>query len=149
MQVKLSIRHGHLNDSTQKVIREKAEKLNHLFGRLTLIQVTIDLKGVSDGRPTDRSVDADRGPVDRGQGKTVEDRCRVEFLVQAEHKHDFVAHESHPEVLATVDLALAKLQSQLRRYKEKIQDHRRTPSTGDVSGGIGNARQQIEEPSDQ
>jgi putative sigma-54 modulation protein len=149
VQVKISIRHGHLNDSTQKVIREKAEKLNHLFDRLTLIQVTIDLKGVSDGRPPERSVDADRGHGDRGHGKTVEDKCRVEFLVQAEHKHDFVAHESHPEVLAAVDLALAKLQSQLRRYKEKIQDHRRTPAAGDRSGGNSNAKERVEEPSDQ
>ena len=27
------------------------------------------------------------------------------------------------------------VQAQLRRYKEKIQDHRKTPSVGDVSGG--------------
>ena len=34
----------------------------------------------------------------------------------------------------TVDLVLDKLEAQLRRYKEKIQDHRRTPSTGEVAG---------------
>ena len=33
-----------------------------------------------------------------------------------------------------VDLVMAKLEGQLRRYKEKIQDHRRTPSTGEVAG---------------
>ena len=48
--------------------------------------------------------------------------------------HDIVAHESHPDVLAAVDLCLAKAEQQLRRYKEKIQDHRRRPSAGDVSG---------------
>jgi ribosome-associated translation inhibitor RaiA len=36
--------------------------------------------------------------------------------------------------MAAVDLVLAKLEGQLRRYKEKIQDHRRTPSTGEVAG---------------
>ena len=36
--------------------------------------------------------------------------------------------------LAAVDLALDKLALQIRRYKEKIQDHRRTPSTGEVAG---------------
>jgi ribosome-associated translation inhibitor RaiA len=35
--------------------------------------------------------------------------------------------------LAAVDLALAKLEGQLRRYKEKIQDHRRDPSAGEVA----------------
>jgi putative sigma-54 modulation protein len=107
VQIKISVRHGHLNDTTQQFIREKAEKLLHFFERLTMIEVTVDLK---------------------------KDQKRVEFLVQAEHKHDFVAHESHPDLLAAVDLALDKLSLQLRRYKEKIQDHRRTPSTGEVAG---------------
>jgi putative sigma-54 modulation protein len=86
-----------------------------------MIEVTIDLKDRGDGRPH-----ADR--------KTEEDKCRVEFVVQAEHKHDFVAHESHHDVVAATDLALGKIQAQLRRYKGKIQDHRRTPSTGEVAG---------------
>jgi putative sigma-54 modulation protein len=62
---------------------------------------------------------------------------RVELLVQAEHKHDFVAQETNQDVLAAVDLAVEKLEGQLRRYKEKIQDHRRTPSTGEVAGAPG------------
>jgi ribosome-associated translation inhibitor RaiA len=36
--------------------------------------------------------------------------------------------------MAAVDLVMDKLQGQLRRYKEKIQDHRRTPSAGEVAG---------------
>ncbi len=58
----------------------------------------------------------------------------VELLVSAEHKHDFVAHEKHSDVLAAVDLVMDKLEKQVRRYKEKIQDHRRRPSTGEVAG---------------
>jgi putative sigma-54 modulation protein len=111
VQVKLSVRHGHLNDETQRTIREKASKLLHYFERLTLIEVTVDL----------------------GQKETKQ----VEFVVQAEHKHDFVARETHPEVLAAVDLALAKVEGQLRRYKEKIQDHRRDPSAGGLAGARG------------
>ena len=107
MQIKISVRHGHLSDATQQFIRDKAEKLLHFFERLTMIEVTVDLK---------------------------KDQKWVEFLVQAEHKHDFVARENHADLLAAVDLALDKLALQLRRYKEKIQDHRRTPSTGQVAG---------------
>jgi putative sigma-54 modulation protein len=92
VQVKLSVRHGHLNDETQKVIRDKANKLLHFFERLTLIEVTVDLQQ--------------------------KDLKHVEFVVQAEHKHDFVARESQAEVLAAVDLALAKIEVQLRRYKD-------------------------------
>jgi ribosome-associated translation inhibitor RaiA len=31
-------------------------------------------------------------------------------------------------------MVVDKLEGQLRRYKEKVQDHRRRPSTGEVSG---------------
>ena len=109
MQVKISVRHGHLSEATQKIIRDKAEKLLHFFDRITLIEVTVDMK------------------------KTEEDKCAVEFVVQAEHKHDFVAQESHHDVIAAVDIVMDKLQGQLRRYKEKLQDRRRTPSVGEAA----------------
>ena len=57
MQVKISVRHGHLGEATQQIIRDKAEKLLHLFDRLTMIEVTVDMK------------------------KTEVEKCNVEFLV--------------------------------------------------------------------
>lgn len=107
MQIKISARHGHLSEDTQKFIREKAEKLLRFFERLTSIEVTVDLQ---DGMHT------------------------VSFLARAEHKHEFVAKEQNNDILAAVDLVLAKLEGEIRRYKEKIQDHRRRPSTGEVAG---------------
>jgi putative sigma-54 modulation protein len=104
VQIKISARHGHLSDTAQQVIREKAEKLLHYFERLTMIEVTADMR---------------------------DDQKAVEFLVSAEHKHDFVAREANGELQVAVDLALHKLEAQLRRYKEKIQDHRRTPHAGE------------------
>jgi putative sigma-54 modulation protein len=106
VQIKISARHGQLSDATQEFIREKAEKLLRFFERLTLIEVTVDLKSEMKG---------------------------VEILVSAEHKHDFVAHERNSDILAAVDAVVDKLEGQLRRYKEKVQDHRRTPSTGQVA----------------
>ncbi len=108
MQIKISVRHGHLSDTVLQLIRDKADKLPHFFERLTMIEVTVDLKN--------------------------EHSKVVEFVVQAEHKHDIVARETHDDILAAVDLVMAKLEGQLRRYKEKIQDHRRRPSTGQVAG---------------
>jgi putative sigma-54 modulation protein len=107
VQVKISARHGHLSDTTQEFIRDKAEKLLHYFQRIMMIEVLVDWG---------------------------EDSTLVEFLVSAEHKHDFVASERHKDVAAAVDLCLHKLEQQIRKYKEKIQDHRRTPSTGRASG---------------
>lgn len=106
MQVKISARHGHLSDSAQATIREKAQKLLHYFERLTIIEVTADLQ---------------------------EDAKTVEVLAKAEHKHDFVARESNGELQVALDMALDKVVHQICKYKEKIQDHRRTPSTG---GGV-------------
>ena len=106
VQIKISVRHGHLAEATQQFIREKAEKLLKYFERLTLIDVTVDLKN--------------------------EHSKNVEFIVSAEHKHDFVAHENNSDILSAVDLVIDKLERQISRYKEKIQDHRRTPSMGEV-----------------
>lgn len=109
MQIKISVRHGQLNNGHQDQIRAKAEKLLHFFERITFIEVTADLKD--------------------------EARKEVEFLVKLEHKHDLVAREGHPELMAAVDLALDKITQQVRRHKEKIQDHRRDHSTGRLAGG--------------
>src|SRR6516164_9019264 len=72
VQIKISARHGHLNEATQQFIRDKAQKLLHFFQRLTMIEVLVDLK---------------------------EDQKVVEFKVSAEHKHDFVARESNHDLL--------------------------------------------------
>lgn len=105
MLVKISARHGQLSPELQAFIRERAEKLVHYFERLMAVEVTVDLKG---------------------------DVKHVEFLVSAEHKHDFVARESAGDVRAAVDMIMDKLEKQLTRYKEKIQDRRRTPPMGGV-----------------
>ena len=104
MQIKISTRHGHLADATRQFIHEKAEKLLRYFERLTSIEVTVDVEAKN-----------------------------VEFLAHAEHKHEFVAHEANADLLAATDAAVAKIEAQIRRYKEKIQDHRRRPSHGDVT----------------
>src|SRR5262245_48529158 len=106
VQIKISARHGHLSEASQDFIRDKAQKLLHYFDRLMMIEVLVDMK---------------------------EQECIVEFLVSAEHKHDFVATERSKDVLAAVDMVMHKLEQQVRKYKEKIQDHRRTPSTGQVN----------------
>lgn len=118
MQIKIAARHGHLSEAAQQLIRDKAEKLLHYFERLTLIEVAVDLH---------------------------DDRKTVEMRALAEHKHEFVAHETNGELQVSLDAAVDKLTHQIRKYKEKIQDHRRTPHVGDVeavqarNGGPGPA----------
>jgi putative sigma-54 modulation protein len=105
VQIKISARHGQLSEDTKQFITEKADKLTHFFERLTSIEVTVDLRG---------------------------DLKSVEFNVSAEHKHDFVASEKAGDVRAAVDMVVEKIERQLRKYKERVQDHRRTPAMGDV-----------------
>ncbi len=109
MQIKISSRHGHLSEEHQQHIRDKAGKLLHFFQRLMMIEVVVEM------RPDDNF---------------------VEFLVSAEHKHDFVASERNKDLLTAVDLVLAKLEGQVRKYKEKVQDRRRTPGAGEVAGPL-------------
>jgi putative sigma-54 modulation protein len=108
VQIKISARHGHLADATQHFIEEKALKLLHIFDRLTMIEVTVDLQKDKDFK-------------------------EVEFRVQAEHKHDIVARAEAHDLLAAIDGVLHKLEVQLRRYKEKIQDHRRDQPTSQIA----------------
>lgn len=106
VQVEISCRHGSIGDSVQSYIREKAEKLLTYFERVTQIDVTFDFNGP---------------------------RVRAEILVDAEHKHDFVAHHEGEDAQKSFDLALHKIEQQIKKYKEQIQDHRRDKPLGELS----------------
>jgi|TARA_R110000868_G_scaffold152537_1_gene377533 putative sigma-54 modulation protein len=98
VQVAITCRHGSVSDSLRDYITEKSEKLLTYFERVTAIQITID----------------------QGQNQN-----RVEILVDAEHKHNFVAHAEGDEVKSNFHSALSKMEQQIKKYKQKIQDHRR------------------------
>lgn len=107
MHIEVSCRHGNVADTTREYIERKCEHIVTLFERVTEINVIVDFEG------TDNS------------------RVHVEINVDAEHKHDFVAREVGEDVGHTFDSALHKVEQQVRRYKEKIQNHRRdTPMGG-------------------
>jgi putative sigma-54 modulation protein len=98
VQVAITCRHGTVRDEVRSQISQKAEKLLTYFERVTAIQITLDF---------------------------MKDFVKAEILVDAEHKHNFVAHAEAPDVVASFDGALHKMEQQIRRYKEKVQDHRR------------------------
>ena len=98
MQLNISVRHGHVSEPTQAVIREKVEKLTRLYDRLSAIEVTIDV-GHRDSPEVDLRVSA--------------------------KKHEFVATERAENLLAAVDVAVDRMEQQLRKHKEKVQDRHR------------------------
>ena len=99
VQINISSRHGQLSEATREKIKSKVEKLVRVFERLTAIEVTVDL-----AHRTNPEVD---------------------LRANAEHKHDFVATERSEELFVAVDNAVHKIEQQLRKYKEKVQDHHR------------------------
>ena len=98
MQTNISIRHGHVSDVTQAAIREKLEKLTRLYDRISAIEVIVDLEH--------------------------RDKPAVDLKVSVK-KHDFVAVAQAENLLAAVDAASDKMEQQLRKHKERVQDRHR------------------------
>ncbi|MCL2744288.1 MAG: ribosome-associated translation inhibitor RaiA [Planctomycetaceae bacterium] len=105
MQINISVRRGDLSDAAKEKITQKVEKLQRYFERLTSIEVIIDL--------------------------STADEPKVDIAVTAEHKQDFAAQfpaadkkelTSSVDLFGAVDHAIAKLEQQIKKYKEKIQN---------------------------
>jgi putative sigma-54 modulation protein len=108
VQVLLKVRHGSLDADVQDAITSKAEKLLTFFDRLSVITVTISFE---------------KGNV------------KAEILVDAEHKHNFFASDTDSVAVTAFDKAMQRMEQQLRKYKEKIQDHRRDKPLDQIAGG--------------
>jgi len=106
VQIEVTSRHGTVSDDVRRHLVQKAEKLLTYFERVTAIHVTVDFE-------TPRLT-------------------KVEILVDAEHKHDFVANDQGEDVVATFDRVLHKMEQQVKKYKERIQDHRRDRPMNEV-----------------
>ena len=102
MQVAITCRHGSITDDVRENISRKSEKLLTYFERVSAIGVSVVF-----------------------EPERVTGRIRVEILVDAEHKHNFVATDEGDDLPSTFDRALGKMEQQIKKYKAKIQDHRR------------------------
>lgn len=104
MEIKVTSRHGTIKAEAEEHIRRKSEKLLTYFERVTQIEITVDFE---------------------------HDDVKVELVVDTEHKHDFVASSEGDTVTTVFDATLSKMEQQIRRYKDKVQNHRRdTPMSG-------------------
>ena len=100
MQITIAARHGHLSPVTQERITEKVEVVRKFFDRMTAIGVTVDLEH--------------------------RDRPSVELCIRAEHHDEFVAVEQADTVFAALDGVIEKMENQLRKFKERLKEHRAT-----------------------
>jgi putative sigma-54 modulation protein len=106
VQIKISTRHGSLEPQAETYLQDKAEKLQKYFGRLMSIEIEAERRKNS---------------------------WLVEIFVSAEHKHDFVAREEAAVPEAAMDLCTHKIEQQLRRYKDKVQNHKGGLPIGGIS----------------
>jgi putative sigma-54 modulation protein len=89
--------------------REKVGKLEHIFDRLTKVEVTLGV---------------------------VHDTNVVEIVADANRGARLVGKAESPDMYAAVDLAEEKLSHQLRRHKARLVDHHRgEESMGSVPPG--------------
>jgi len=98
VQTTISARHGHLSSATQAKITEKVEVVRKFFDRVTAISVMADLEH--------------------------RERAILELRVRAEHHDEFVAIAEADTIFAALDGAVEKMENQLRRFKERLKEHR-------------------------
>ena len=106
MQIEISTLHGVLGPAQHDYLQAKAEKLTKYFSRLMAIEVAVD---------------------------HAKNAWKVEIRVSAEHKHDFFASETGPTPEAAMDQCEHKIEQQLRKYKERVQNHKGEATVGDVT----------------
>jgi putative sigma-54 modulation protein len=98
VQMNISVRHGHVSETTQAMVREKLDKLTRLYDRISAIELTVNMEH--------------------------RDAPMVDLKVSAK-KHDFVATGEGENLLAAVELAVDHMEQQLRKHKEKVKDRHR------------------------
>lgn len=110
MEIKISTRHGSVSAATRDKITTKVEGLSRLFERLTEIEITIDLEN--------------------------REALSVDLRVSAEHKHDFRATCCSNDLFGAVDQVVYKMEQQLRKYKERIQERHRQPGNRQTQSSV-------------
>ncbi len=98
MQIQVQARHGSLADATRQKIADKVEKLGRFIERVSSIDVMVDLEKA--------------------------DQPVVEVVVSTELKKDFRADYSSGDLWGCLDQTIDKIEQQMRKFKEKMTDHR-------------------------
>jgi putative sigma-54 modulation protein len=94
----ISGRHLEITDAIRSYAEEKTSKLPRYYNSITSVEVV--LEGNEGGNQS------------------------VEIIARGEHSNVFVAHETGSDIYTCVDLAMHKLERQLRRKKEKQRNNK-------------------------
>lgn len=109
MNVTISTRHGNVSEQTQAHLESKVEKLGRNFDSVVGIEILIDL--------------ANR------------EKPNLSVTVKQKNVPDAFASIENMELLTAMDMALDKLEQQLRKAKEKkIQEYKKSQERFPVEG---------------
>lgn len=98
MLITITGKHLEITDAIRSHVEEKVEKLPRYFDGVSQVEVIIE--GNDGGRPS------------------------VEIIARGEHSVLLVAKETGEEMYACIDLAVHKLERQLRRKKDKQRNNK-------------------------
>jgi len=98
MNVQIQTRHGSISEVTRDKIAAKVEKFGRFDERVVGVDVVVNLEKA--------------------------DCPRVDIVVVTELKHDFRADYASGDLFGCVDQCVEKVVQQMRKFKEKITDHR-------------------------
>jgi putative sigma-54 modulation protein len=97
LKIVIAGRHADVTDSMKAYAREKVEKLRKFFDRATLARVTLDMEHTA---------------------------WQAEIVFDVPRGVSLVGKAEAPDMYAACDLAEQKLAAQLRRYNQRLHDHR-------------------------
>lgn len=100
-----------ITEAIKSYALQKAEKIKKFFERIMQIQVTLDIGG-------------DNSHI-------------VELIVSVSRGPTLVAEVANPDMYRAIDLAVGKIEAQLKKHKGKIQSRivrRKKPATTEMEG---------------
>lgn len=109
MQLLVSGRHVEVPNEIRAYIEEKVGKLPKFYDRIVEVEVVLGHES---------------------------DLFTAEMIVRADRKHTFVASESGPDTYALIDVVTDRLETQLRKHKERTRNHKHggKPETDEIDG---------------
>lgn len=106
-------KHIEITEALKAHAEEKSEKLPRYYDSINHIEVIIE--GNDGGRPS------------------------VEIIVHAEHSNDFIVTEAGEDTYACIDVAMHKLERQLRRKKERQRNNKHISGSQEMESGLAGA----------
>lgn len=108
LEISVTGRHLEITDAMSEFAREKVSRLQRLYDRVEAIDVVVEHHA---------------------------QQFRTEIVLRTGHKHTFVAQVEADEFHKSVDLAIDKMERQLREHKEKLRNRKHQPG-GEPKPGI-------------